>query len=47
VNLHELKWSPAEKGIARKVFDQALQRELDAIKAQIVGGFYGPTKVVP
>jgi Photoprotection regulator fluorescence recovery protein len=31
VNLHDLKWSPAEKGVARKVFDEALRRELDAI----------------
>jgi hypothetical protein len=30
-NLHEPKWSPAEKKIARRVFDQALQRELDEV----------------
>jgi hypothetical protein len=35
VNLHELKWSPGEKGVARKVFDQALQRELDAITQEV------------
>jgi Photoprotection regulator fluorescence recovery protein len=28
INLHQLKWSPAEKSVARKVFDEALQREL-------------------
>jgi hypothetical protein len=35
VNLHQLKWSPGEKGVARKVFDQALQRELDAITQEV------------
>jgi Photoprotection regulator fluorescence recovery protein len=35
VNLHELKWSPGEKGVARKVFDEALQRELDAITQEV------------
>jgi lysozyme family protein len=35
VNLHELKWSPREKGVARKVFDEALQRELDAITQEV------------
>jgi hypothetical protein len=28
VSLHHRKWSPAEKSLARKVFDGALQREL-------------------
>jgi hypothetical protein len=35
VNLHQLKWSPGEKGVARKVFDQALQRELEAITQEV------------
>ena len=35
VNLHELKWSPEEKSVARKVFDEALQRELDAITQEV------------
>jgi hypothetical protein len=34
-NLHEMKWSPSEKSIARKVFDGALQRELDAITQEV------------
>lgn len=34
-NLHEMKWSPLEKSIARKVFDRALQRELDAITQEV------------
>jgi hypothetical protein len=28
VSLHDRKWSPGEKALARKVFDEALQREL-------------------
>jgi hypothetical protein len=35
VNLHNLKWSPAEKGVARKAFDGALQRELDSITQEV------------
>jgi hypothetical protein len=35
VNLHGLKWSPGEKAVARKVFDEALQRELDAITQEV------------
>jgi hypothetical protein len=30
-DMRELKWSPAEKAIARKAFDTALQRELEAV----------------
>jgi Photoprotection regulator fluorescence recovery protein len=29
--MHHLKWSPAEKAIARKAFDRALQTELRAV----------------
>ena len=29
--LHDLKWSAAEKVIARKAFDRALKQELDAV----------------
>ena len=29
--MRDLKWSPAEKAIARKAFDLALRRELDAV----------------
>ena len=29
--LRNLKWSPAEKAIARRAFDQALARELEAV----------------
>ena len=29
--MRDLKWSPAEKAIARKAFHQALQRELEAV----------------
>lgn len=29
-DMRDLKWSPAEKAIARKAFDLALRRELDA-----------------
>jgi hypothetical protein len=29
--MRDLKWSPAEKAIARKAFDQALGRELEAV----------------
>ncbi|MGO9337458.1 MAG: hypothetical protein ACLPY1_08125 [Terracidiphilus sp.] len=32
--MRELKWSPAEKAIAHKAFDLALQREFDAITAE-------------
>ncbi|MGB8539190.1 MAG: hypothetical protein WCD57_22390 [Acidobacteriaceae bacterium] len=35
VNLHDLKWSPAEKGVARKAFDGALRRELDSITQEV------------
>ncbi len=35
VNLHELKWSPREKAVARKVFEEALQRELDVITQEV------------
>lgn len=30
-DLHQTKWTPSEKAIARKVYDEALQRELAAI----------------
>lgn len=30
-DVRDLKWSTAEKAIARKAFDLALQRELDAV----------------
>jgi Photoprotection regulator fluorescence recovery protein len=30
-DMRELNWSPAEKAVARKAFDLALQRELDAV----------------
>jgi hypothetical protein len=33
--MHEVKWSPSEKSIARRVFDAALQRELDAITLEV------------
>ncbi len=29
--LREMKWSPAEKAVARRAFDLALRRELDAV----------------
>lgn len=29
--MRDLKWSPAEKAIARRAFDQALARELEAV----------------
>src|SRR5208337_866111 len=29
--MRDLKWSPTEKAVARKAFDRALQRELEAI----------------
>src|SRR5258708_23020396 len=29
--MRDLKWSPAEKAIARKAFDRALGRELEAV----------------
>ncbi len=31
VQMHDLKWSPAEKAIARKAFEQALLREFEAV----------------
>jgi photoprotection regulator FRP-like protein len=31
VDIHNMKWSPSEKGIARKAYDAAHQRELDTI----------------
>ena len=31
VPMREWKWSPAEKAAARKAFDRALRRELDAV----------------
>jgi hypothetical protein len=30
-DMRNLKWSPAEKALARKAFDLALHRELDAV----------------
>jgi hypothetical protein len=33
--MHEVKWSPSEKSIARRVFEGALQRELDAITHEV------------
>jgi Photoprotection regulator fluorescence recovery protein len=35
INMHEVKWSPSEKSIARRVFDTALQRELDATTQEV------------
>jgi hypothetical protein len=35
VNRHEPKWSPQEKKIARRVFDQALQQELDEVVQKV------------
>jgi hypothetical protein len=32
--MRDLKWSPAEKTVARKAFDLALQRELAAVTAE-------------
>jgi hypothetical protein len=32
---NEMKWSPSEKSIARKVFDRALQREFAAIMEKV------------
>lgn len=32
--MHDLKWSPAEKLVARKAFEQALQRELTEVIAE-------------
>jgi hypothetical protein len=29
--MRDLKWSPAEKAVARKAFDLALKRELEAV----------------
>ena len=29
--MHDLKWSPAEKAIARKAFERALQAELEEV----------------
>ena len=29
--MRDLRWSPAEKAIARRVFDSALQQELEAV----------------
>lgn len=29
--IRDLKWSPSEKGVARKAVDQALKRELDQV----------------
>jgi hypothetical protein len=34
-NIRELKWSPSEKAIARKAFEGALQRQLDAVTHQV------------
>ncbi len=33
--MHDLTWSPAEKKIARRAFDLALQREFDAITEEV------------
>jgi hypothetical protein len=33
--MDEVKWSPSEKSIARRVFDAALQRALDAITQEV------------
>jgi len=32
--MRNLEWSPAEKAVARKAFDQALHRELEAVIAE-------------
>jgi hypothetical protein len=32
--MRNLKWSPTEKAIARKAFERALQRELEAVMAE-------------
>jgi hypothetical protein len=34
-NMDEVQWSPSEKSIARRVFDAALQRALDAITQEV------------
>jgi hypothetical protein len=34
-DLQNAKWSPSEKSIARKVYDGALERELDAITQEV------------
>jgi Photoprotection regulator fluorescence recovery protein len=34
-SMHTLKWSAEEKKIARRIFDEALQRELDAVIQKI------------
>lgn len=34
VEIRDLKWSPAEKAIARKAFEAALSRELKAVIAE-------------
>lgn len=31
ISMREWKWSPAEKAVARRIFDLALRRELDAV----------------
>ena len=34
-HMREVKWSPSEKNIARRVFEAALQREFDAITQEV------------
>jgi len=34
-SIHTLKWSPAEKKIARRIFDETLQRELDQVVQKV------------
>jgi hypothetical protein len=34
-SIHTLKWSPAEKKIARRIFDETLHRELDQVVQKV------------
>ncbi|MGA7720747.1 MAG: hypothetical protein WCA84_06175 [Ignavibacteriaceae bacterium] len=36
MNMHDLKWSPAEKKIARTAFDKAYSREILDIKKNLI-----------
>lgn len=35
VTMHNLKWSPSEKAVARKAFDQALGREFESVFREV------------
>jgi hypothetical protein len=45
--VRDLKWSPAEKVVARKAFDLALRRELEAVIIEAKKGAENPTTVRP